>query len=604
MKKEKSFTSKWKALAMAAVMVTSSAIPVKAQNKKAKEVFILDGVVVASLPVRDAEIRIYRDGNQIKTISHATDKNGYFKVELSSDQVPMNSSLGIQAVGGSVGLESFNGDLITNVKTTKNSEFVHLNIATTLSGYLQGPKAAMTIEQANTRVKKFLKLPPTMNLGFDFENPKLTLFSARKFDTEAQSYGGYRPFFARLANEMIADPNATHPFPATQMKKQSANLQFDPAMWAAEKLLAAVGGKLGSEIFAALEQGVGIPNNDTAILSKLDSVLNSIANIQADLHQIELDITDYSYSQRATELLKGYNQYALIIDEIKGLDLRAKANAEKQDADEKQRIVDAAVEKRNALIALYDNQKSNFVVDAYTEFVGDKASVTTLGSIFAKNQYLKRTMIDKSYFDTTDKLIEQYRSYQANVIALVTDAKRQAHKPSAESDFTAAKKYLVDDEIVSPEGPVFKYPEYVTAIRAGTMMFDRVTNLLWDMQYQAFSSCGALQHNNSTPGAWRTPGFDESVSLLDHTGSRGMAWSDAMKKIGFATADVDATPMVAFGCNMAAYVSGIVTMVNWFGSETSGPWQQYYDDYTQFWRVAQQKKVQGPVYRTMKVKSL
>ncbi|WP_413612497.1 hypothetical protein [Bdellovibrio sp. HCB-110] len=603
MKTAKSFKSRWKSLVLSAVMITSGSIPVKAQNKKANEVFTLNGIVVTSLPIRDAEIRIYRNGSPIKTIRNATDKNGYFKVELSRAEVPANSSLGIQAVGGSTGLEPFNGDLVTNVKTTTaTSEFVHLNIATTLSGYLQGPTTAMTIEQANARVKKFLKLPPTMNLGFDFENPKLTLFSARKFDAEAQTYSGYRPFFARLFKEMAADPNSTHPFPADQVN--SKNLQFDPAMWAAEKLLAAVGGKVGSEVFAALAQGVGIPNNETAILSKLDLVLNNIATIQAQLHEIELDISDYSYSQRATELLKGYNQYALIIDELKQLDLRARANADKQDEKEKQSIIAAAIEKRNALINLYDNQKSNFVVDAYTEFSGDKATVTTLGSIFAKNQYLKRTMIDKSYFDMTDMLIAQYRSYQANVIAIVTDAKRQAQKPSAESDFAAAKKYLVDDEIVSPDGPIFRYPDYVTSVRAGTMMYDRATNLLWDLQYQAFKDCAALLNNNGTAGAWRTPGFDESVSILDHTGSRGMAWQDAMKKIGFKSADVDATPMVAFGCNMAAYSSGIVTMVNWFGSETSGPWQQYYDTDIQFYRVAKQKNVQGAIYKTMKVRSL
>ena len=560
----------------------------------------ISGVVMAANPVVGARIEIIDElGTTLANVPNATSKDGYFRIQVPENKININSTIQVTATGGSVGMENFKGSLVA-IKLIKNKEhiFTHVNYGSYLVYSYMIEKPGTHFIDAQVRVKKYLGLPTTAKFNSLFEGRSYPLFSSRTFDNVAAGNGGRERFTTQLAKEMASDQKAKRTFRPSYLK-----LDVNDAITA---VLKAAGGEIGSQVFSYLREGVGIPSDNENIFNSLTVLAGEIEKLQEKIESLDVKMTQLDFTNRDNALLKTFAKYddaANMISELNGL-LKANRNADGSIIDtDLQKSYLAQVEVQLQTVLALGFQMQN---EVKIEVKPATSSSLGLVKIFNEFQYLNTTMIGKTYFENQQVLVNRYTALQALSTGLYIDAYKEKYGTSSGVALFNSKQgdiisYDKDDASNLPDAPLFKSTSnYWKDVRDNNKLYDHQTNLLWTLGYEGMNNCDEFR-SRQQKGGIRSPGWNEIATFMNHTGTEGMTWGDAVTKIGFKNAETQA---IVFGCDMIVMPGSYYYMVNWFGSDRSGPWDEYYDSVGRFESIAKGKLSDRPLYRVMSIETV
>ncbi len=549
----------------------------------------LEGVANLSQPLTHATIRVLDpSGHVIAEQADATNENGYFSVTIPGEGT---ASLELQATGGELNGLTFEGTLYGQTGTDPDQILTHLNAGTTLATLYQQHDPGASREEAEARVQNFLGLSDLVSLRSGIENPYLRSFSAQTLLDTALASGGWNTYTRELAVEMAKSSDTTREFPAAVgLQSNSGSM-----MWIGEKLLAGVMGDIGSKIFNQFLSGIGFPSGNEEILGVLNKVMAEIAEIRKQLNVMEVAIKQVDYDIRSSDLRKTYGEYITIVDKMNELNIIAEANTNKVTRQPISAAKTAEIAKTtHTFMEQIMAKDMKLISNVHTEFT-NSGDATPLQQVFAEVKLGQVVVVNSDYMKLVSDQVDQYRGYQAVVTAILVDAIRaEKGKESVEAQtvLNTALKYINEEKPIYPNHLFFKDTNRVNKTIAGKIFYQKNTNLVWATGYMKFESCDAFTKNQNNPNAeFRSPGYDEMVSIFNETGTRGNSVKDAVQKWGFPKSDAEAIRMITFHCGFKKVNKKNVMHYNWFGNDQQGPWSQYYNDEAWFSKIRTDKQM-------------
>jgi hypothetical protein len=459
----KQFNSKLVTLAFAAVSMMS-VVPFAQADRT------IQGVATLSAPLTQATVKVLdRSGHVLAEKAGATSENGLFSIDVPTDIIEglrVEASVNNIHVSGSVpaGFDSEN-------------QLVHLNAATTLVERYQELNPQADQQSAETRVREYLGLGETVSLGNGIENPYQTMFSMPIFESAAYTNGGLDTYTRTLAQEMTQSPTATRSFELTGVASNATSGGIESI---AEDLAKKVANAAASEIFAKLQEGLGIKDKESQIFDLLNKIEGQIVNLERMLKDQEKAVTDARYEAGIrpinTEWVKLNTRVEYIMDQNRQA-VDNMRDGRVIDATKAQRIATAIKGYENEIIPLANNVldmvHANFVV---------ASDILPLQQLFAMSR--KGIIIDINYFNTVHGQLEKYRSYQATALALMAEIKRAGNLPEEATTLINVNTAHMGKEVpVYPKGKFFTLADTVQRVVKGQAFYDVTQDLVWETRY-------------------------------------------------------------------------------------------------------------------------
>lgn len=225
----------------------------------------------------------FRHGNDYSMAVHMTPvKTGDMGTFLFLDSViPENFRVLVQ--NGRHGDYDFNGRLIADIRDfDREEEIVHVNLVTTLTGVYLDRHPDVTLEEATTVIRNFLKIPHTVDI--DESTLPSQYFDPGLFMAEADSNGSLDRFIEMLVAEIENDPDAVHSFqPAQIFTGDTSGIVAKIGDKLFEGALSWLGGKGFG--WALSKIGVNFDDLDPAVIREILNTLNEIKTMISDLSQ-------------------------------------------------------------------------------------------------------------------------------------------------------------------------------------------------------------------------------------------------------------------------------------------------------------------------------
>lgn len=266
---------------------------------------LIGGWAAAGDPLQGAALTFYRlDGQQVDLPEPVTTS------QFGSFSAPpgLPAEFRVTARGGAYAGEPFGGTLVAEHRATWNSSVIQINPVTTMVSVYAADHPDESLEEATSRVKRFLAMPDTFDIrtGLTRRNP---YFDHAAFMSQAAEAGGMDVFVRRLITEMATHPAATHSFPVdvTAAMPRSAGSFIAKAL--AEGAASYVGGQAVG--WALKESGMWDPDAEArgevtkmqAALADLKNQLDGLKSHMDEIeHRLSAEMNKHAYSQRVATM--------------------------------------------------------------------------------------------------------------------------------------------------------------------------------------------------------------------------------------------------------------------------------------------------------------
>ena len=238
--------------------------------------------------------------------------NGRGAAILPAHRLPAEYT--VVASGGRSDDRRFAGELRAEARRTDRIEVVHANPATTLVAALRGRHPGMSVRRTHERVRTFLELPRTLDLGADVKATD-RWFSGARLVRHAEARGGLDRYVAEVAGRIGRHPGARRAFrPGAGAPLAQAAAAFDY-----QGLLTAMADDAGGStaafgvgsLLSALWGGGG--NGVAAAPAKIDK---DLVEIKAELGALRSQITAME-SDTLNALLADFTQRQLGLEGLR-----------------------------------------------------------------------------------------------------------------------------------------------------------------------------------------------------------------------------------------------------------------------------------------------
>jgi hypothetical protein len=275
---------------------------------------VLLGKAFLDKPIAGATLSIHDvSGQLLQETANATDANGYFALPFP-DSLPRDFR--VQISGG-----TRNGSASTLVLKTDIRNFnplvdrVYLNAATTLAAAKLDMNPAASLAETQAAVAKYLKLPASVSLGVDLDNPQLNAFSHVKFMQEADAAGGFVPLIQTMTWDLAGGVETSYDFSNPNLQVAGA-IAKTVALELGKGALGKVGGSMMgwalNSIFGSGDDGSAQRHEEVmaeftaqrALLYRLD---NKIVELQGSVNALNESIAALEISMNKQFGLAAYN---------------------------------------------------------------------------------------------------------------------------------------------------------------------------------------------------------------------------------------------------------------------------------------------------------
>ncbi|MNX17446.1 hypothetical protein D3C86_473270 [compost metagenome] len=263
-------------------------------------------------PIAGATLKVVGvSGQVIHEAANATDANGYFSIPFS-DAWPRDFRVEIS--GGTRGGNASPLVLKADVRSfSPLVDRVYLNAATTLVAAKLDMTPSASLAETQLAVASYLKLPESVSLGVDLDNPQLNAFHHGKFMTQAESEGGFTVMIMTMAWDMAGGTTTPHDF-TNPMLQAGGEIAKTIAIELGKGALGKIGGSaMGWALNSIFGSGGGSDRTDEvlnelaaqrAMLYRLD---NKIVELQSSVNAIKASIAALEVSMNKQFGLAAYN---------------------------------------------------------------------------------------------------------------------------------------------------------------------------------------------------------------------------------------------------------------------------------------------------------
>jgi hypothetical protein len=540
--------------------------------------YVLRGIVFASAPVQGATIRVLDRSGKVIASHGRTSAEGFFTIRVPNPQV---EGFTVESDGGHVGDHFVHGHLSAVLGADFNVEtgFVHLNVPTTLARSYLKLNPSVDVGDANVAVRKFLKLPEDEDLGFSVENPYLKSFSSVTFEQEARKSGGWD-------QEMGEDGNSVRTFPRASLLQS----QGDIVDFFVEKAVGQLAGMVASELFSKFRDGIGLPDKQNQMLEMLKEISAKLDEIKNAIRQLEQQIKEAQYDQRALELWKEFSEYQTVLKMIQETNALARSNLDKEGKPIDPVIADQVTKAGKYYEGLITGIGMNFISHVHALLVTPSKS-QALQYLFADMLLGRTTILNTDYFKALDEQLNQYRGFQALAAALLTDAQFAINPVVAQSQRAVALQYIQEEKVMYPDTSFFNNKGYVSSVLKKEAFYDVPRKRLWNIGYRHFQDCKAFRAWYNPQKTYQSPEFEQTVAELLNDAKNYGKWADVVQRFGFSKQEADSTRMVTLMCYLLNEPYN-TPWYRWFGNDKEGPWSRYNDSEMYF------KKAQDALHYT------
>jgi hypothetical protein len=569
----------------------------KEETAGTEEGWILRGFESVGGPVKGASINVWdAAGNLVVTRPNATSKGGIFAIPMKT---PLIAGFRIEAKGGTLDGKPFKGTLVETIgeKFDIENDRAYLNPVTNLITEYQLKKAGIKQSEAEARVRAFLALGSSLDLGIGVMNPYLSFFNEKAYRNEAMKNGGFDPFVAQLLKEMDSSADAVHTMADAKM------LQFSEEEML-KKLMDKAMGEAGSKIFAEFKKSMGFPDKDEEMFKLLNQIMAQLADIKRQLDALAIVVTQGNYNLYVAPLDVTWGHI-----QSKILSLQSAAKQAEDNVDPRTHLPKDAklASDIKANVEEYENyiltNATNFIDDVHTYFVPEPTSGrVALQKSFAEAVFQRSPKVLRpSFFTAVNQQLATYRGHQVTVLALALDGYREKGNNAKVNDIKAVQAPYIEAVIrILPDNPVFSNAQVVSAVESGSSFYDIDRKRLWSTHYRHFTDCRdwdrAREDKINT-----SAGKDDVMNLENIAGVTDQIFERVVTDFGFDPKTAKDIKMIDAGCS--GDLHGPDWHV-WWGNDQRGPFQAYQDPSPGLYDQNRSAKGQGSGFNIMTFRQL